>query len=124
MKKLLKKFIAPISYIIGAISAGALLFACILCVPVIFTVIGAIGLSWFTPYFNYVLGAMIVVCLYLAWRSYTKKCLGCAIDAPQTFICPECQLEYGEKEWRDKCEAFCKKFKSCNLDIISHARQK
>lgn len=124
MKKVLKQFIAPISYLIGAISAGAILFACILCLPIIFTVIGALGLSWFTPYFNYVLGIAIIVCLYLAWRSYKKKCYVCVADTSKTFVCPECKLEYDDKEWKDKCEAFCKKFKSCNLDIISHARQK
>lgn len=120
----MKKFIEPISYLIVAIIAGTLLLACVLCLPIIFTTIGVLGLSWFTPYFKYVLVAVIVLCLFWAWKSYTKKCLTCVSETPQTFVCPECKLEYEDKEWRDKCEAFCKKFKSCNLDIISHAKQK
>lgn len=37
--------------------------------------------------------------------------------------CPECGLKYQKKEWADKCEAWCKKHKSCNLDIIKHAEK-
>ncbi|MCI0533275.1 hypothetical protein L0Y49_03595 [bacterium] len=37
------------------------------------------------------------------------------------FACPECGLAYKEKEWAEKCEAWCREHKSCNLDIISHA---
>lgn len=35
--------------------------------------------------------------------------------------CPECGLNYNDKEWADKCEAWCKEHHSCNLDITSHA---
>ena len=35
--------------------------------------------------------------------------------------CPECGLEYEEKEWADKCEAWCKEHKSCNIEITKHA---
>ena len=38
------------------------------------------------------------------------------------YECPECHLKYKDKEWADKCEAWCKKYKSCNLDIIEHAQ--
>jgi len=38
-----------------------------------------------------------------------------------TFVCPECGLHYTEREWAEKCEAWCKEHKSCNLDIIKHA---
>lgn len=37
------------------------------------------------------------------------------------YKCPECGLEYKEKEWAEKCEAWCKKHKSCNLEITKHA---
>lgn len=37
------------------------------------------------------------------------------------FICEECNLKYKEKEIAKKCEDWCKKTKSCNLDIIKHA---
>ncbi|MDO8522598.1 MAG: hypothetical protein Q7S08_04965 [bacterium] len=37
------------------------------------------------------------------------------------YVCSECGLTYKEDEWMKKCEAWCKKYKSCNLEIISHA---
>ena len=43
---------------------------------------------------------------------------------PQQFYeCPECHLKYKEKEWAEKCEAWCKEHQSCNLEIIKHAEQ-
>ena len=38
------------------------------------------------------------------------------------YECPECHLKYKDKEWAVKCEAWCKEYKSCNLDIIKHAK--
>ncbi len=37
------------------------------------------------------------------------------------YKCPECGLEYKEKEWAEKCEQWCKEHKSCNLEITKHA---
>ncbi|HIH08497.1 MAG: hypothetical protein J4224_03105 [Candidatus Diapherotrites archaeon] len=37
------------------------------------------------------------------------------------FQCEECKLKYKEKSWAEKCEAWCKAHKSCNLEIIRHA---
>jgi hypothetical protein len=37
------------------------------------------------------------------------------------FICEECKLKYKDKEWAEKCESWCKKYKSCNLEITKHA---
>lgn len=31
-----------------------------------------------------------------------------------------CGFRYEEKEWAEKCEAWCKEHKSCNLEIIAH----
>lgn len=42
----------------------------------------------------------------------------------ELFQCPECGLEYKEKEWAEKCETWCKKYKSCNLEITKHAVRK
>ena len=39
------------------------------------------------------------------------------------FQCEECELKYLEKEWARKCEAWCKEYRSCNLDIIAHAQK-
>jgi len=38
--------------------------------------------------------------------------------------CPECGLYYKESEWAEKCEAWCKKYQSCNLEIIKYAVEK
>ncbi len=37
------------------------------------------------------------------------------------YHCPECGLWYKEAQWAGRCEAWCKKHKSCNLDIMEHA---
>lgn len=40
------------------------------------------------------------------------------------YKCPECGLEYKEKKWAKKCELWCKKHKSCNLEITKQAVKK
>jgi len=37
------------------------------------------------------------------------------------YQCPECGLHYEEKDWAEKCEAWCKEHHSCNLEIINSA---
>lgn len=37
------------------------------------------------------------------------------------YVCEECGLTYQEKEWAEKCQAWCAEHKSCNLDIVAHA---
>ena len=39
------------------------------------------------------------------------------------YQCEECSLKYEEKEWAEKCEAWCREHHSCHLEIISHAVQ-
>lgn len=39
----------------------------------------------------------------------------------EPYQCLECGLKYKEKKWVEKCEIWCKKNKSCNLEIIKHA---
>ena len=39
------------------------------------------------------------------------------------YQCAECGLQYTEKETAEKCQAWCKEHKSCNLEIIKHAVQ-
>jgi hypothetical protein len=36
------------------------------------------------------------------------------------FTCPRCGYSYKEKEWAKKCESWCTKHKSCNLEINKH----
>lgn len=40
------------------------------------------------------------------------------------FQCEECSMFYKEEEIAKQCEEWCKRTKSCNLDIIKHAVQK
>ena len=37
------------------------------------------------------------------------------------FQCEICGFIYKEKKWAQKCENFCKKNKSCSLNITKHA---
>lgn len=37
------------------------------------------------------------------------------------YKCSECGLSYQEKKWADKCEEWCRRYKSCNLEITNHA---
>lgn len=39
----------------------------------------------------------------------------------KTYECPECGLHYEDKGQVEKCEAWCKEHKSCNLEITSNA---
>lgn len=37
------------------------------------------------------------------------------------YQCEECGFQYAEKEWAEKCEAWCKEHQSCNIEITAHA---
>jgi hypothetical protein len=37
------------------------------------------------------------------------------------FICEECGLIYSERGWAEKCQDWCAKNKTCNLEITKHA---
>lgn len=37
-----------------------------------------------------------------------------------TTSCPICGLHFESKAWAEKCEAWCIKYKSCNIEIIKH----
>jgi hypothetical protein len=40
------------------------------------------------------------------------------------FRCEECKLIYRECYWAEKCEEWCREYKSCNLEITKHAINK
>ncbi|HEX9721842.1 MAG TPA: hypothetical protein VGA53_01115 [Candidatus Paceibacterota bacterium] len=42
-------------------------------------------------------------------------------DGSELYVCEECGFTYAEREWAEKCQAWCAEHKSCNLDIITHA---
>ena len=37
------------------------------------------------------------------------------------YVCEECNLAYKDKVTAKKCEDFCRKYKSCNIEITKHA---
>lgn len=37
------------------------------------------------------------------------------------FKCKECNYVYLDMKWAKKCEAWCKKHRSCNLEETKHA---
>ncbi len=39
------------------------------------------------------------------------------------YQCEECRFHYASREWVEKCEAWCKKHQSCNLEITSYAEE-
>ena len=39
------------------------------------------------------------------------------------FQCPECGFHYTDKDLAEKCEAWCREHKSCNIEITAHAEE-
>lgn len=37
------------------------------------------------------------------------------------YQCEECGFAYADRELAEKCQAWCKKYKSCNLEITKFA---
>lgn len=37
------------------------------------------------------------------------------------YQCEVCKFKYEDKKYADKCEKWCKKYKSCNLEITKYA---
>ncbi|MEK6827792.1 MAG: hypothetical protein AABX78_00425 [Nanoarchaeota archaeon] len=37
------------------------------------------------------------------------------------YVCEECNFAYNDKATAMKCEDWCKKFHSCNVEITKHA---
>lgn len=42
-------------------------------------------------------------------------------SAENLFTCPLCGLRYRTKDLAERCQAWCREHKSCNLEIIQHA---
>ena len=42
-------------------------------------------------------------------------------DSNRYYECKECKLIYKNEVWAEKCEKWCRKNKSCNLEITKHA---
>lgn len=39
----------------------------------------------------------------------------------KVYQCDICKFKYEDKNWAEKCEAWCKKTHSCNIEITKHA---
>ncbi|MBI4359168.1 MAG: hypothetical protein HY577_01080 [Candidatus Nealsonbacteria bacterium] len=52
-------------------------------------------------------------------------------DGKKYYRCGECGFHYADsstslttgREWARKCEDWCRKYKSCNLEITAHAEE-
>ena len=42
-------------------------------------------------------------------------------DEKTYYTCEICNFAYQEKDWAEKCQAYCKANKSCSLEITKHA---
>jgi len=42
-------------------------------------------------------------------------------EGKKYYVCTACNFAYIEKEWAEKCQAFCEENKSCSLEITKHA---
>ncbi len=63
--------------------AGTILVALCCFTPILVITLGAVGLSTFTPYLDYVLlpaFVMIVVLAFISYRKWKKACKSSAID--------------------------------------------
>jgi len=43
-------------------------------------------------------------------------------DSKEYYQCEECGYIYEDREWAEKCEAWCGEHNSCNLEIIDHGQ--
>ena len=42
-------------------------------------------------------------------------------DGKKHYVCESCNMAYLDRNLAQKCEDWCNKYKSCNLEIIKHA---
>ena len=45
-------------------------------------------------------------------------------NGEKVYQCEECRLIYEDNKWADKCEKWCRKNRSCNLNIVKHSINK
>lgn len=44
-------------------------------------------------------------------------------DAEKLYQCEECGLHYKDRATAERCEAWCREHRSCNLEITAHAEE-
>jgi ABC-type lipoprotein release transport system permease subunit len=99
--------------LLGAI--GALGLCCLYPVAAVlgFFGVSSIFLIAYNKIFIVVSVVLIGLSLFLFFRYGKRK--------NNLYQCPECGLLYKDKKWALKCQSWCRKHKSCNLQIIKQA---
>lgn len=46
------------------------------------------------------------------------------MEKTKLYSCPECGLSYKDKDLAKKCQAWCKKYNSCSLEITKYSVNK
>ena len=65
---------------------------------------------------------LILLCpLSMMFMMKGMKGMGSMSNQEKTFACSECGLAYQEREWAQKCRAWCKEHHTCNVEITKHA---
>ena len=109
------------------IKQNHLLLMAVCCLVPVILVIGFLSLSKGNS--NYGTWLIILLCplLHILMMKGHKHSHTCKKESDKEspgeaeYKCPECGLKYQEKEWAEKCEAWCKEHKSCNLEITKYA---
>lgn len=111
------------------IKQNHLLMMALCCLVPIVLIVGWLAL--FRGSSDYWFWLIILLCPVLhIWmmkgHRHNKSCEHETDKKNKLYKCPACGLKYKEQEWAEKCEEWCKKHKSCNLEITKHAlaRQK
>lgn len=110
------------------IKQNHLLMMVLCCLIPIVLIIGFFSL--FENSSNYWIWLIILLCLLMhifmmRKHGHDNSCKHKTSDKSDIlYKCEECGFEYKEKEWAEKCQDWCKKHKSCNLELIKHSIKK
>jgi rubredoxin len=87
------------------------------CLPLTVAILGIFGISAgvLMAYNKILIGASLLLIGMAIWLFFQQK------KKTSLYKCPECGFLYEEKKWAEKCEAWCKEHKSCNIEIAKHA---
>ena len=52
---------------------------------------------------------------------YVPLIFGCSSMKIQIYDCVICKMKFKDQDWANKCQSWCKEYKSCNTDITKRA---